>query len=360
MLSEYGRVFETRIHISEVQRHKAAIDAAKLAAASPDLSGTEKFERQIELVKASAGRAEGLLGGNTFHGQALAPSGRIETGKFALIGPVAIFASDKSEAAGLVELQLGSPEPTVVSLEPAQNAAIRTLATSGSGELPLDASGGSALKIAETRDGFVEHIVKGGVVMIPIILLAVAAAIVGLIKWIQLARLRVASPKDLQIVIDHLNTGHADRAKLHAKSISGPSGELLAIAVEHAKEKKELIEEVLYEKMLHFKPRLERTLPFLALTAAAAPLLGLLGTVTGMISTFNMISVFGTGDPRTLSGGISEALITTEWGLLVAIPALFLHAVLARRVKGILAGLEQLSVGFINGVPDHEETLSFE
>jgi biopolymer transport protein ExbB len=68
-----------------------------------------------------------------------------------------------------------------------------------------------------------------------------------------------------------------------------------------------------------------------------------------------MISVFGTGDPKTLSGGISEALITTEWGLLVSIPALLLHAVLNRKVKGILGGMEQISVGFINGVPEREE-----
>jgi biopolymer transport protein ExbB len=98
----------------------------------------------------------------------------------------------------------------------------------------------------------------------------------------------------------------------------------------------------------------------LALSAAAAPLLGLLGTVTGMINTFNMITVFGAGDPKTLAGGISEALITTEFGLVVAIPSLLLHAVLSRRVKGVLASMEQTTVAFINGLPSQtEETLYF-
>jgi biopolymer transport protein ExbB len=114
----------------------------------------------------------------------------------------------------------------------------------------------------------------------------------------------------------------------------------------------------MYEKMLITKPRLERLMPVIALTAATAPLLGLLGTVTGMINTFNMITVYGTGDPRTLAGGISEALITTEFGLIVAVPALLLHAFLNRKAKGVLNSMEQTTVAFINGVPDPSEERS--
>jgi len=108
----------------------------------------------------------------------------------------------------------------------------------------------------------------------------------------------------------------------------------------------------MYEKMLSAKPALERFIALIALTAATAPLLGLLGTVTGMINTFNMITVFGTGDPRMLSGGISEALITTKFGLVVAVPALICHAFVTRKVKGVLGSMEQVSIGFINGLPD--------
>ena len=91
----------------------------------------------------------------------------------------------------------------------------------------------------------------------------------------------------------------------------------------------------MYEKMLSAKPALERWIPLIALTAATAPLLGLLGTVTGMINTFNMITVFGTGDPRMLSGGISEALITTKFGLVVAVPALICHAFVTPKGQGV-------------------------
>ena len=138
----------------------------------------------------------------------------------------------------------------------------------------------------------------------------------------------------------------------HAQTIKGPVGELMQAAVQHAGEKKEYIEEALYEKMLIAKPQLERWMPFVALAAATAPLLGLLGTVTGMINTFRLISVFGTGDPKMLSSGISEALVTTEFGLIVAIPALLIHAFISRKAKGVLGSMEQASVAFINGVPD--------
>jgi biopolymer transport protein ExbB len=88
----------------------------------------------------------------------------------------------------------------------------------------------------------------------------------------------------------------------------------------------------------------------MALTAAAAPLLGLLGTVTGMINTFKLITVFGTGDASNLASGISQALVTTELGLVVAIPSLIIHGLLSRMARQKLGDLEQIAVGFINGV----------
>ena len=94
----------------------------------------------------------------------------------------------------------------------------------------------------------------------------------------------------------------------------------------------------------------------MALTAAAAPLLGLLGTVTGMIKTFNLITIFGTGDAKSLSSGISEALVTTELGLVVAIPSLILHGLLSRMAKQKVGDLEQVSVSFINGVTGVKNT----
>ena len=112
----------------------------------------------------------------------------------------------------------------------------------------------------------------------------------------------------------------------------------------------EIAEEVLYEKMIAIRDSLKSWLPFIAITAATAPMLGLLGTVSGLIRTFSVISVEGTGEAQSISGGISEALITTLFGLAVAIPAFIIHALLSRRAKGIEQNTERVALGFLNSV----------
>jgi biopolymer transport protein ExbB len=355
LLNEYLRAFETRIHIAEVERFKPAVDDAKAATESADVSTADRLARQLALMDASLTRLNGLLGGETFAGGALSPQGKLEQGKFTVLGPLAVFANDAGTVGGVVELIAGSPGPTVVDIGPDALPGIRGISTAGAGALKLDTTLGNARKVADSRDGFVEHFLKGGPVMWPIGAIALTGVIIALMKTVQLMRIRLATPMDVQKILNFLEKNSHAEAMKHAQSLTGPTGRLLVAAVEHADEKKEYIEEVLYEVMLDAKPRLERMIPFLALVAAAAPLFGLLGTVTGMINTFNMISVFGTGDPKTLSGGISEALITTEWGLYVAIPALIAQALLSRKVKGILGTMEQLTVSFVNGVPDKVE-----
>jgi biopolymer transport protein ExbB len=355
LLNEYLRAFETRIHIAEVKRYQAPVEAAKTASDATDITAEQKLTQQLALIDASLGRLEKLLGGDTFAGSALSPKGQMETGKFTVLGPLAVFASDQGDVAGVVELIPGSPEPSVLNLGPDALPGIKAITGSGAGTLKLDTTLGNALKVEETVDGFFEHIVKGGVVMYPIVGIALLGLVIAIIKWGQLAMVRIATPMDVQKILNFLEKSDHAKAMQHAQALKGPTGRLLVAAVEHASEKKEYIEEVLYEVLLDVKPKLEKFIPMLALVAAAAPLLGLLGTVTGMITTFNMISVFGTGDPKTLSGGISEALITTEWGLYVAIPALISQALLNRKVKSILGAMEQLSVSFINGVPEREE-----
>ena len=139
-------------------------------------------------------------------------------------------------------------------------------------------------------------------------------------------------------------------AKDLADQQPSPCREMLLEAVESSSESTDLVEEILYESMLNTQPRLERYLNVIAVTAAIAPLLGLLGTVTGIIKTFKLMNVFGAGDPKPLISGISEALITTELGLILAIPALILHALLSRKVAGVLARMEKLGVAFMNSL----------
>jgi biopolymer transport protein ExbB len=352
LLSEYARAFRSRLAFAEEPRYAATLEAVDQAAAAPDLTAAERFERRWPLLIASLERIDAALGGVTFDGRALDSQGVLQSGRVALIGPVAIFASASGDLTGLLQQELNKADPTVVRLDKGLAASCRALVTTGSGQLAFDPTLGNAFKLTALKESLFEKIAKGGWVMAPLITLGFAALIVALLKWVQLARIRLAREADLQTVLRHLENGERQKALAHARALTGPAGELLATAVEHADEKKEYIEEILYEKMLGVRTRLERGIAFLALTATAGPLMGLLGTVMGMIATFKLISSFGSGDPRLLAAGISEALIATATGMTVAIPALLLHAFLSRKAKSVIGSLEQTAVGFINGVPE--------
>jgi biopolymer transport protein ExbB len=113
-------------------------------------------------------------------------------------------------------------------------------------------------------------------------------------------------------------------------------------------EDREILESVMQEAILRELPRVERGLSTIAIIGAVEPLLGLLGTVTGMIETFRVITLYGTGDPRLMSNGISEALITTEFGLFIAIPILLIYTFLSRRTNGIIGDMEEKAIHLSN------------
>jgi biopolymer transport protein ExbB len=349
-LAEFGHFLETKVHISELRRHGELIEAAEAAADDVNLTDRQRLELQFELLERATVRVEELLGGQTFAGSALSPDGQLLPGRFVLAGPVAVFAAEQGEAVGIAQLEVNSLDPIIVPLTGSSSNQVRTLAADGKGLFPVDPSGGRALQLEGQRETLGEHLWKGGAVMIPILTLAVLAGLLAIVKWIQISRLRTAHPADVELILKQLAAKHKDKAIAHARALRGPAGTLLETAIENADQKKELLEEMLYEQVLHMRPRLERWLPFIGLTAAVAPLLGLLGTVTGMINTFKLITLFGTGDAKTLSSGISEALITTECGLIVAVSALLIHAVLTRSIRGFITSLEQAAVGFVNGL----------
>jgi biopolymer transport protein ExbB len=120
----------------------------------------------------------------------------------------------------------------------------------------------------------------------------------------------------------------------------------------------ETVELKLDEAVLREVPKLERGLTTVKVLSVISPLLGLLGTVTGMIETFQMITLFGTGDPKMMASGISEALVTTMLGLIVAIPLTFLHSLLADRSKGVTEVLEEQATGMIARRAEELEKLS--
>lgn len=353
LLHNYFEAFAGRLHAAEAPRYEAALREFQRARSEDVVEPARRLERELALIEVGLERLERLVGGDLWAGRALAAGGELVEGRYVSLGPLVWFAAAGGQGpAGVTQVRLNSPAPEVAEMGGAASAGIQEVADRGHGEVPVDPTRGNALKIAATKDPLWVHIRKGGPVMVPILLLGLGALAVFVVKWIQLSRVPMATPEEVQAVLGALSEGNTERAQRAARQIQGPVGRILEAALLHWREPKEAVEEVLYERMLALRPRWERGLPFLALAAAAAPLLGLLGTVTGMINTFNVITVFGTGDPKTLAGGISEALITTEFGLIVAIPSLLLHALLSRRLKGLLGQLEQISLAFLNGLPE--------
>ena len=348
-LGEFVRDFESRLDISEVSRFEGLTGAAKLADKNVNLDALGKRQAQVDVVSAALDRLERQIGGYVFDGEALSPEGVLTQGRFVSFGPTVFYASEDGAVTGLVENQLNQADPVVVDLPGELDAGIAAITQGGSGTLPLDATLGKALKVEKARKSLFSYVEDGGAVGYVILGLGAAALLLTAFKCIEILGFKTADPKDVDGILDDLAAGKPDAAAARANDIEGVAGEMLTVGVENADAKRGLLEELLFEHILRVRPVLERYLPFLAITAAASPLLGLLGTVIGMIKTFQLITIFGTGDAKSLSSGISEALVTTALGLVVAIPTLILHGALSRMAKRKLGLLEELSVAFVNG-----------
>lgn len=349
LLGGYINNFESRVHIAELQRYGDDIQAAKLAPEAEGLSDSEAFAEQARLLSLSLDRLEEALGGSLFDGEAVMPSGLVSEGSFLVLGPTALFRPGTGGDVAMAEQRIGSLQPTIVPFgTPEDVAAANGLFENGAGLLPFDPTLGNAIKIEGTQESFLEHVSKGGAVMVPIFAMAGLGLLFALYKWVSMALIGRPSKKRLAAFLDAVGRKDTEGVQRHVAQIKGPVGEMLGKGVEILDEPRELVEETMYETVLTTRLKLQSFLPFIAICAASAPLLGLLGTVTGIINTFKMITVFGSGDVKSLSGGISEALITTKFGLIVAIPALLLHAFLSRKAKRIVDQMEQTAVAFTN------------
>ncbi len=348
LLGEYARNFETRLHISELENYKEIVEAARGAQEKLSDDPLSAFDSQLRLMFVSMARLEEMSGGLKFQGGASADDGIVRQGRYLLLGPVAYFASDDGTLAGIANQRVGSLIPVVESCsDPALSAMTKTTVVKDEGLIPFDASLGNARKIEAIKETVVQHFLKGGAVMWPILLLLSCALLVVILKWISLAFVRLPRAKILAELLGALRAKDNARVLTLTGQMRGMTGRMLRAGAEVLDQPRELIEEAMFEKMLDAKASLNRFLPFVAVAAACAPLLGLLGTVTGIISTFNLMTVFGSGDVKMLSSGISEALITTEYGLYVAIPCVLMHAFLSRKAKGLADKMEQIAVKFM-------------
>ena len=208
----------------------------------------------------------------------------------------------------------------------------------------LDFSGGDAVRRLALTPSSWERLLSGGILVWPILLVGLVALIFSLERFFFLSRVKSNTDKVMGSIIQLVAVGDFKRSMELLENKKGPVFRVLAAGLGARRTARDVLENVLEEAILKELPRLEKFLPTLQVLAAIAPLLGLLGTVTGMINTFQVITVYGAGDPRMMSGGISEALVTTKLGLTVAIPIILLHTWFARRVDAIIGDMEEKSV----------------
>jgi biopolymer transport protein ExbB len=212
----------------------------------------------------------------------------------------------------------------------------------------LDITGGGAVRQLARDSDLWERVREGGFLIWPILLVGAVAFLLTLERIIFLGRVRQNTDHLMTRVTAMVDDGNFDGAVAATDSQSGrPTANVLRAGLGQRNQPRDIVESRLNEAILREMPRLERFLPALKVLAAIAPLLGLLGTVTGMINTFQVITVHGTGDPRLMAGGISEALITTQLGLAVAIPILVISAMLGRRVQTIAADMEEKAMALM-------------
>lgn len=197
---------------------------------------------------------------------------------------------------------------------------------------PSGPTGGTLLKALIDAPDVKERIKQGGTVGYIIISIGIIGILIALWRFIALS---IMSGKVRK------------QAKSKEINTNNPLGRVLQVAEDNKSADLETLELKVAEQILKDRPSIEKGVAIIKIIGAVAPLLGLLGTVTGMILTFQAITIFGAGDPTAMAGGISAALMTTVLGLCVAIPMILLHTIVAGSSKSVMTTLEEQATGII-------------
>jgi biopolymer transport protein ExbB len=196
----------------------------------------------------------------------------------------------------------------------------------------IDPIRGQLISLMGAAPNLTERVQQGGVIGYVILTLGILVVILAIGRFIYL----LLVDRKIQTQLSHLDTPG-----------NNPLGRVLQVFQDNKSDNLEHLELKLGEAVLRELPPISRGLSFLKISAAVAPLLGLLGTVTGMIITFQAITLFGAGDPKLMAGGISQALVTTVLGLVVAIPTLLLHNLVNSKANKITQIIEQEAVALV-------------
>jgi biopolymer transport protein ExbB len=284
------------------------------------------FEVQRELVE--SGRVV------KFNAEVVKPNGDKASQEVVRVGVWNLVSDGKyltyNSESGVIEELPRQPAGSVTSS--AKNLQSASSGLVAFGLDPTGPTGGSLLKALIYKETVLEQWKHGGTVGLAITIVGVIGVLLGL--WRILVLSSISAKVNAQMKSAKANTNN-------------PLGRVLKVAEDNPKVDNETLELKLEEAVLKERPSIESGLSILKIIAAVAPLMGLLGTVVGMIATFQAITMFGAGDPKTMASGISQALVTTVEGLLVAIPVVLIHTFVNGRAKRIVHILEEQSTGII-------------
>lgn len=303
-------------------------DMAQQMGSSSKLASIEEIERvwfEIQREMTESGKV------TKFNTSVVEAGGQKVDKEVVRVGPFALVADGKY-------LEFNGVTGSVSELirQPADrygNSAAELQASSGElVQFGLDPTGGSILGLLVQAPTLKERVEQGGTVGYIILIVGAFGMLLAIERLISLTIIRTKVNKQLK----------SDTIK-----DTNPLGRVLQVKEKYPQADTEALELHLTEAILGEVPKLSRNLTIIKIISVVAPLMGLLGTVTGMINTFQAITLFGTGDPKLMAGGISTALVTTVLGLVVAIPTTLLYAMLNTRSKNIVYILQEQAAGVI-------------
>lgn len=310
-------LFESRAHPETIHRLEEILDRARAGSA----------RGQVRFLSTLATEFSDSVGWRERTVDALDPEGLLREGSGVFIGPLGLFFEPSGSFAGFLFPGRDLRPRLTPAPETAPDLTLTALFSGQTVRVPIDPSLGSApLHASSPIQQLFAHLAQGGIWIYPILALGALSSLIVVLKFVQLARQDPDPDFPPGLGAEAL----AEPARSVVRTWE-PLAETTSAAV---------CQEALNGAILRVQRSLERGLSVLSVTASTAPLLGLLGTVTGIIQTFQVIATTSGNDPRALSGGISEALVSTEVGLVVAIPALIAHAFFSRRVQGMLQRLD--------------------
>lgn len=267
-------------------------------------------------------------------------SGELASARVLEIGPASWFLMVDEQRSGVIERRPQGPAEVRYEFDQQGTEALTRLLRQHEGEVLLDPALDYKQFTQSQPSSILEHLSRGGGWVLPILALGLGSIAIVLGKVVQFFRLPGLGDRSAADWVEHLSD--ADTLRQYRDQHGGIMTTLLDITA--TTPPGSLRDDQLFSATSQYKRLLESWLGALTVIAAVSPLLGLLGTVSGMIETFKMMTIFGAGDPQVVSGGISKALITTEIGLVVAIPALLAHTLLSRWSRARLARVEDSAV----------------